>query len=471
MTVLPTVRDQIKLAAERAAVAEAAGTTGRRPTRFLRRRSARRFTQALLPALSAGLAIAIAVAALTLLHHRGADQSAGTGNSTAGAAGLISRLAVLRRPQEPNDTLPASVHLGRVATGPLNGPVIPSLTRLVATRPGAKLYLIVTKPYTGQGHRWSPKLGDQVAIVDLTKRGASHTAGIPAADLDDPSEVSVVGTLRRVASPVGGRPRINPLQVAIVPDGVARVHWILPTDTGSATRSVSVTASNNIVVTPAMTLPRPLHAAWYAQDGTVVPAHYLPLRQAETAQQAPAREQAISYDKRHSYTAAPSILAEYRIFRITSRSGVPVGNGMAILWPRLSSLPTPILESAFPGQPQHLDPLDIREVITRSGTRLYVIPGARGLCVSRSYPDPLTGIVEGGGDACAPNLKLAKRGAGSTSYNDGVTVTAGISPDYRQTVRRLGRRNAQMVNRAYGVYAITTIGPSRNLLGVLKRRR
>jgi len=56
-------------------------------------------------------------------------------HADAGAQGLVSRLSVLRRSQTSADLLPSPLHW--VLRAPENGPIIPALTRLVATPPGA----------------------------------------------------------------------------------------------------------------------------------------------------------------------------------------------------------------------------------------------------------------------------------------------------------------------------------------------
>jgi hypothetical protein len=122
--------------------------------------------------VSVVVSIATAVTAITLLsHNRDRQQSA-----TAGAHGLIARLAVLRRPQTPADIL--AMRYRSVQAIHHQGALIPGLTRLVATPPGARLYLVVTAPAGGPLPIWNPNLGDQVAIVDVVAGHAWETEPI-----------------------------------------------------------------------------------------------------------------------------------------------------------------------------------------------------------------------------------------------------------------------------------------------------
>ena len=459
MTVLPTVREQIVEAARR----EASGFRLRRtipwPARLGRSPGVWRRRIAVWPlvlALSVGVTVAIAVGALVLVHRSGQGQA-----SASQMRGLIARLAVLRRPQRLSDKLPACCH----PQSSLDGAIIPRLTRLVGILPGARFYLVVTQPATPPKPLWSSKLGDQVAIVEIARGFVAETLGIPAADLSDPSQVHLFGPVElSSSSPHLHRPRLHPYNVEVVPDGVARVRWDFRDLNGGPDRLVSLRAKNNVVVAPASRRADPLllqHVTWYRPDGTLAPTSFAALRQAQAAQDAPQRARELRYDLQHSYPAPPGLLAHFSIFKIDSRTGVKVAPGMTILHPRLSSLPWGILTDSYPGP--NMDPQQLREVITPSGI-LLVVPGQQGLCIALIRPQPLTGLIQGGGSACtgAGLAQAETQGVSATSGGLGQSATYGIVPDSQRTVTirpggrhmgvQMGPTKKHTIRPIYGTY-------------------
>jgi len=146
------------------------------------------------------------------------------------------------------------------------------------------------------------------------------------------------------------------------------------------------------------------------------------------------------------------------VFSITSRIGVHVPGGLTISWPPLASLPYPVVNMADPNQPAQLDPYDIRQVTSASGLQLWVIPGARGLCVAvldhARFPSPL-GIETGGGEGCAPNIAAAESdGSGlSSGRPGGITTTYLVRPKSNPTITiRTGRHGHRTIRLPYGVY-------------------
>jgi hypothetical protein len=446
MTVLPTVRGQILEAARREA--------SRQPARrFIawprwRRRSGhvgRRLAAVwpLVLALSIAVTVTIAIAALVLLRHPGQGQS-----SASQTRALIARLAVLRRPQQPFDMLPACCH----PQSTLDGAIIPRFSRLVATVPGARFYLVVTKPAAGPMPLWSPELGSQVAIVEIARGNVSETPGVPAADLSDPSQVTLLGN-----GPRADRSRKHLYVVEIVPDGVARVRWDFRDPRGGPDHLVSRRASHNLVVMPAGHQVDPLllrHVTWYRSDGSLAPTSFSALRRARAAQDAPRRARELQYDLQHSFPAPKGLLAHFSIFKINSPTGIPVAPGIVILHPRLSSAPLFILDVSTDWPWVRLDPLQTREVITPSVT-LVVVPGRRGICIADIRKSPLTGIPDGGGSSCNDQgvAKAEAHGVGAGSWNFGVSTTFGIVPDSTKTVTlRIGPHRTRVVRPLYGVY-------------------
>jgi hypothetical protein len=327
-------------------------------------------------ALSVVIAVAIAVTAITLLSH-GRDRTQSGGPS---AGQQIAKLAVLRRPQTEADTLPSGLHL----KSPLSphGMLIPRFTRLVRTLPDARFYLVVTA--SSPDSTWSARLGDQVAIVEVSGTHATESIPIPAADLTNATEVSSVSPSRRQAP---GTPGLY--YVAVVPDGVAHVRWTFANGVANGQfqpgTSVDASVADNAAIIRAQpdTSPPVLRGAWYAPDGHRLPTSNRALLAAQAAQNAAQRRHAIRSLSKHINHADPSLLAAFAVFAITSPTGVKTAAGDIISRPTLSSLPLNVVQ--FGPRPLQLFQLDftqVREVITPSGVHLYVIPGRRGLCLS-----------------------------------------------------------------------------------------
>lgn len=351
-----------------------------------------RLTAGVLAVLSSVIVV-VAVGAIALLTH---------GPRTSGASGaqqLIAKLAVLQRPQTAADMLPGRVGFRSPLSPP--GKIIPELTRLVRTLPDARLYLVVTT--WSPDSTWSARLGDQVSIVTVRGLHGAGTVPIPAADLTNANQVSLISPTDQQSPNTPGL-----YHVGIVPDGVARVRWTFANNQFQPGPVVNAPASNNVAVAqaPRDTFPVPLRAAWYAADGHRIPTSNRALLAAQAARDAAQKAQAIRYDLQHSYHADPSLLAAYAVFAITSPTGVKTAAGDIISRPHLSSLPLAILQGEDrPEQLFQLDFTQLRQVITPSGKRVYLIPGRRGLCLSAgANTSPfLDGILAGGGgSSCAP---------------------------------------------------------------------
>ncbi len=382
---------------------------------------------------SAACPVVVALALAVPLGSQAATaRTAGYVAQSASAQALISSLAILRRSQTTTDVLPADLQPAR-----RSGTIIPSLSRLVATLPGAELFLVVTTPARGSPPLWSPRLGDQVAIVTVTAQGNAESQAIPAADLTNGDELMYAGGVRHPGHKLGAA-----YNVAIVPDGVARVRWTFVRWTSGngawkAGRVADAPVINNVAVVPLVPSTAVLlRATWYAPDGSVVPTSDRALRRAIAAQDAVLSARAARYDARHSYRAAPALLADFAVFAVTSRSGVRTAAGNIISRPRLSSVPYAILDIAAPNEPPQLDPEDMRQVTTRSGFRLWVIPGRRGICVAaldRSrLPD---GLGSAASEACTANLLDAEsHGTGFSSGAGGFSITCRVLPKTIPTI-------------------------------------
>ncbi len=404
------------------------------------------------------VAVVVAVVAIALLAH-GRSTSAG---DSGGAQQLIARLAVLRRPQTAADVLPSRLHIASPLSPP--GTIVPRLTRLVRTLPDARLYLAVTT--WSPDSIWSPRLGDQVSIVEISGSHATQTMPVPAADLTNANEVfPVAPTRQRFPTQPGA------YFVGIVPDGVARVSWTFPNKQFRPGAVLDLSVAGNVAVTRARpdTFLSVLRAAWYTPDGQRVATSNQALLAAEAAHDAPLKAQAIRNILQHPYHADPSLLAAFAVFDITSPTGVKTAAGDIISRPPLSSLPLAILQGYVPPPcgprieiPRtlcllHLDFTEVRQVITPSGVRLYVIPGAQGLCVHTIASSPFPDRFGGGFGGCDPDLADAEaHGTGFGGASLGVTITGEIVPKTIHRITIHTSRGTRTIPVPDGVYASTS---------------
>ena len=397
-----------------------------------------------------GVAVAIAVGAIALVSH-GQGTPAG---DTAGTQQLIAKLAVLRRPQTAADILPSDLHIRSRLSPP--GTVIPQLTRLVRVLPDARLYLVVTT--WSPDSTWSRRLGDQVSIVEISGGHAAQTVPSPAADLTNANEVFDL-----TPAGLGSPSQRGDYNVGIVPDGVARVRWTFPNRQNEPGAVLDVAVAENVAVTQARrdTGPLVLRAAWYAPDGQRVATSNRALLAAQAGRDAAQKAQAIRYDLQHASQADPSLLGAFTVFDITSRAAVKTAAGDLISRPPLSSVPLDILHGGLWHQSLfQLDPTQLREVITPSGVRLYVIPGGRALCLAAGstqspFPDGL--LSGGGGGSCDLLAEVKSRGIRFSGGSLGVTRTYEIVPKDNPQYHRPHQPGITTIPVPDGIY----VSPSR----------
>ena len=375
------------------------------------------------------VAVVLALGAIALLVHGRGTVAGGSG----GAQELISRLAVLRRPQTPADLLPSRLHIASPLTP--RGRIVPQFTRLVRSLPDARLYLVVTT--WSPDSIWSRQFGDQVSIVEISGGHGTETVPIPAADLTNANEVSEI-----TPAGLGARPQRGAYWVGIVPDGVARARWTFAKNLTEPGPVLDAAVANNVAVTTASPSgsPVPLRAAWYAPNGQRVATSNQALLAAQAAKRAGQKAQLIRGVREHPYHADPSLLAAFAVFAVTSRAGVKTAAGDIISHPPLSALPLDVLQGwADAGQrPQFdLDFTQVRKVITPSGATVYVVPGQRALClVTGSHPSPFPDgfLSGGGGGSCNLLPQVKSQGIYMTSGSLGVSRTYEIVPNTVQTI-------------------------------------
>jgi hypothetical protein len=399
----------------------------------------RRGAGALLLGLSSLIAVAIVAVAITQLSPRHTQARTGS----PGATELLAKIAVLRRPQSTSDLLPRHLHFRN-----LFGSVIPRLTRLVYRSGGTQLFLIAATP-AADDPLWGPRYGDQVAIVAVAGDHASETRPIPAADLSDADEVDVVSPERL---PSAGSDAYN---VAVVPDGVARVSWSFDGGKQGTPRTVDATARDNLAILPYNTGVL-THAAWYDAQGHVIPTSDAAFLKAIDRRNAATAAPIIRYFERHPQPR-PAVTRDFAIFSVTSARGIQTASGDTISAPPLTKLPVPILSLTYHGglrfgQP---DAADVRHVLTPTGFSAYVIPGTFGLCVYSVDTSPLPQQVEGGGGSCTTDTAQAEQhGSGfSRGSAGGVTTTFRILPKSIHTLTIRGKNGTRRtIQLPYGIY-------------------
>jgi hypothetical protein len=391
------------------------------------------------------VAIAVVAAALALGSH-----STDRTTIAPGPGRLIARLAVLRRPQTPDDRLPADL---RVVRG-LTGTIQPRLTRLVAQRHGIRLYLVVTTPAQQPGGlRWPARLGDQVSLISIRGHLGQQSAPVPAADLDDATQL--ITLLPRV----GG---IGPVQ--IVPDGVARVRWTYP---GRPHRldhlPVMTTAANNLVTAPPPRATEP-KATWLRADGTVIPtsdALQNSIQASTDAYNVRTIAHALAQTRYH---APAALLKGFAVFahRTLTRGGITVSR------PRLAATPLSILGfvADFNGK-DAVDVAHLRVVTFPAGRRMWVLPEVDAMCVVRlaapggppanevflDQPAVLVACSHDSDDALAHGVGLT--GAG-TKGRGAANVAFGILPRRHPTVEVRTAAGQRTIRPPLGSYDIVT---------------
>lgn len=386
---------------------------------------------ALVTAVSMVITIAIAATAITLLAH-----APGRTRSGAPAPGqLIAKLAVLSSPQTKADMLRGRLHIRNP-----QGTIIPRLTRLVRTLPDARLFLVVTTPNTRSNPIWSPRLGDQVAIVEVSGSHATETMPIPAADLTNANEVDYISLDGQQSPNAPGA-----YYVGIAPDGVARARWTFANNQFQPGAILDASVADNVAVARARadTPPPVLRGAWYAPDGRRVATSDRALLAARTHHDAGQKSQAIRFDLRHAHRADSSLLRAFAVFAIASRTGVKTAAGDVISHLPLSSLPLDVVQSGiWIHVPVQLDPTQARQIITPSGARLYVIPGRRGLC-----------LLDGsGGGSCDLLPGVQTRGLTMTVGSLGASTTDTIVPKTIHTITVRTARGTRTIPVPDGIY-------------------
>ena len=211
---------------------------------------------------SALAVVVVALGAVVALHGRTsstATRPPAHAASSSSRQGLIDILAVLRRPQTPADLriLSQLAHLP-----PFIGTADRSLVRFASTTPwGEKLYFV---PMTA---REGGRRVERLSVFSLQGGGGANTAG----RIEAGQEIGTEG---------GGGIRGTRVTV-VVPDGVAKVAFVLPRQPNpqqygapvySHSLTVTVPVRDNVVAVQVdRSIPQgPLPMIWSAADGQVI---------------------------------------------------------------------------------------------------------------------------------------------------------------------------------------------------------
>jgi hypothetical protein len=336
----------------------------------------------------------------------------------------------------------------------LTGTIQRRLTRLVAQRHRIRLYLVVTTPAQQPGGlRWPETLGDQVSLISVRGHSGQQSAPVPAADLDNATQL--ITLLPRV----GG---IGPVQ--IVPDGVARVRWTYPGRPRHFHHiPVMTTAANNLVNTPPPRATEPT-ATWLRADGTVVPtsnALQKSIQASTDADNVRTLANALAQTHHHAPTA---LLNGFAVFahRTLTRGGITVSR------PRLDATPLSILGfvADFDGK-DAVDVAHLRVVTFPTGRRMWVLPDVDAMCVVRlaapggppanevflDQPAVLVACSSDSDDALAHGVGLT---GGPAKGRGGTNVTFGILPRRHPTVEVSIAAGQRTIRPPLGAYDIVT---------------
>jgi len=409
----------------------------------------------LTPALAVAVAAIVAVVAVTSLGHR-APASRGTLSPVPVAARrLVSRLAVLRRPQRRPDVLPGWA-VQQTESLSHQAKLIAGLSRLVGSvhlgqYGNARVYLVVETPPRFPVHRkrpgaplLNPRLGDvaSIAYVGPFREEAAINGPTVAAGGDQ-----VAATARGLTADPGQVSDLWGAVASIVPDGVTRVKWVF-TRLGTASGLPPITLwprvrGNVAIGRLAPTLQAYLSSAvWYDPDGRVRESFG-----SSTGASASVRKFKQALETSGHQPVAPVLIRHFRVLRTAS------GHSRA---PGLSDA---AVASLIEPNPVDLNIYTAR-FVAYAGTpaKLFVIPGSQGMALRSN--GPLVGQATGG-LTTALSGSLFIEGAGLSGHR----TIDGLAPDGNSAVSVLlpggGVRTARVLDN---VYSITVPADARSVV-------
>ncbi len=389
----------------------------------------------LTPALAVAVAAVVAVVAVTSLGRR-APASRGTLSPVPVAARrLVSRLAVLRRPQRRPDVLPRWA-VQQTESLSHQAKVIAGLSRLVGSvhlgqYGNARVYLVVETPPRFPVHRkhpgyplLSPRLGDVASIAFVgafreeaaingptVAAGAQGTAATPRGLTAAPSQVSYLwGTV-----------------AGIVPDGVTRVKWVFGgPGTGTPQLVVWPRVRDNVAIGRLPVLGRVLRGAtWYTRSGRVLTRFS---RSEAVAQQ-------LTLEHLDRLPVAPALVRHFAMLRTRTDlargvDGIHRGEGIPLVQPNTDELN--LSQARF---------VPLLSAPRLSGTRagLWVVPGSRGVSL----------LMDGQNVSTTGSVASALHGSLFVVSGDGKIgkTIEGLVPDGNPTVSVTLPHGASLVTR------------------------
>jgi hypothetical protein len=276
MSYLPELRSSLVSAAERAGAA---------PISRPRRRWPRTGLRAIPVAIGVAVAIAVAVLALTAIRHAPTRvKPTSPAKQAPGREALLSVLGVLRRPQVPADLSGRVIQRFLRNRPPFGGGTVErGLIRRAMIAPwGSPIYVVPETPTGWTAYAPAPSSSTSTSVFTLKREGVDveDAAGggccATASAITQYGDLSTEGAGRSFA---GGSAQTR--LVLLVPDGVAKVAFVLPrqvdrTDPTAPVyrRALTVTAAvrDNIV---AVQVPHEIAGGrpamiWYAPDGHVL---------------------------------------------------------------------------------------------------------------------------------------------------------------------------------------------------------
>lgn len=284
MSVLPQLRESLVRAAERAAD-DGAPAPGRAQAGW---RSAARTVPTL---VAVGVALTVGFITIVSLHHAAAPKRPGIAAVSRTDQALMDILGVLRRPQTATDRVAIEHAFGSGGPGPGPGPhfgpydVIPATVRVAMVTPWGQLAIVgLTKPGglpAGSpltGRRIQIAIGDGGLLFGVFNRHGGGGGGCcaDAAGISTRGALSTGGAGRAFA---GGSARTD--LTLVVPDGVAKVTFLLPRQSAGNQYGAPVYRSPLRITVPvvgnvaAVRIERQcctgaMAMIWWASDGSVV---------------------------------------------------------------------------------------------------------------------------------------------------------------------------------------------------------
>lgn len=403
----------------------------------------------LMPAVAIGVAVIVAVVAVTSLTHRSPGSHAASSVPVA-ARGLASRLAVLRRPQRPSDVLPGwAVRETESLTH--NAQVVRGLSRLVgAVDLGADgkahVYLVVQKPPRFPVHCKRPcrpvlkaSLGDDasIAFVGRFREEAAINGPTVAAGGDELAATrhGLTGDARQSTNLWGA-------VASIVPDGVTRVQWVF-TQSGSGSKPLTVwpKVHGNVALAKVPTRRQVFlsSVAWYGAHGRVIASFG-----ASSGPAVRARKFKQALETGLHQRIAPALLKHFAVL-----GGPHASRGLSFA--QVASLIEP--------NPLGLNTRGERFVVDPSGpAKVFVVPGTQGIALY--YLSPIVGQAEDGTSG-ALDGSLVTEGPRIA----GKRTIIGLAPDGNRVVRvLLAHGRSRRVEVVDNVYAATVPASVRTVI-------